>query len=62
MNRGPDLSKAGSDPKHTQPWLIAYIKDPKSQKPRSRMPKFEGKLQDGEIGNIADYVGSLKGE
>jgi mono/diheme cytochrome c family protein len=61
MSRGPDLSKAGSDPKHTRQWLIDFIKDPTTQKERTRMPKFKDKLKDEEIGQIADYVGSLKG-
>lgn len=57
--RGPDLSKVATN--HTKAWLMDHIRDPKTHKAESRMPKFEGKLQDKEIGAIADYLGSLKG-
>jgi len=58
--RGPDLSHAGSDPKHTPEWLAAFIKDPSSQKPGSRMPAFGGKIPDSDIQAISNYLSSLK--
>jgi mono/diheme cytochrome c family protein len=61
MARGPDLSKTGSDPKHTRQWFIELINNPQSKKERARMPKFGEKLKAEEIGKIADYLGSLKG-
>jgi len=38
---------------------MAYIRDPKSQNPMSRMPKFEGNIDETSLGKLADYVGSL---
>lgn len=59
--RGPDLAKVGADPNHTRKWLMEHIRNAKAHKPESRMPTFEGKLQDKDIGALADYLGSLKG-
>ncbi len=41
--------------KHDDAWLTAYLKDPKSQKPDSKMPKLP--LTDGQI---ADLIAALK--
>jgi mono/diheme cytochrome c family protein len=60
MGKAPNLAKVGADPKHSRDWLIAYIRDPKSQNPMSRMPKFEGKIDESSLGELADYLGSLK--
>lgn len=57
---GPNLSKAGADPAHTVDWLTAYIKDPKSQKPDSKMPKFEGKLDADQIKSVAEFLAAKK--
>lgn len=60
MMKGPNLAKVGADPKHTRDWFIAFIRDPRSQNPMGRMPKFDGKISDGDLGALADYLGSLK--
>lgn len=60
MAKGPNLAKVGADPRHTREWLISFISDPRSQKENARMPKFEGKISDEELGALADYLGSLK--
>jgi mono/diheme cytochrome c family protein len=60
MMKAPDLAKVGADPKHTREWIAAYIRDPKAQKPDSHMPPFGGKLNDADIGTLADYILSLK--
>ena len=59
MGRGPDLAHAGSDPNHTVDWLMAYIRDPKSKKPNSRMPPMN-RLSDEDIRAVAEYLASLK--
>ena len=60
MMKGPNLAKVGADPRHTREWLSSYIRDPRSQKENARMPRFEGKISDEELGALADYLGSLK--
>ena len=60
MGRGPDLGKVGQDSAHTVDWLKAYIRNPKSQKPESRMPGFEGKIKDEDLQSLAEYLASLK--
>ena len=56
----PNLSKVGADPAHTVEWLADYIKDPTTQKPDSKMPKFENKLKPEEIRNVAEFLSELK--
>ena len=58
--KGPDLSKIGADPAHTRQWIIDYVRDPQSQNPKSKMPKFAGKLPDDALGALADYLVTLK--
>src|SRR5262245_61503555 len=53
MMKGPNLAKVGADPKHTRDWLVSYIRNPQSQKPNARMPKFEGKIGDDDLGTLA---------
>ena len=60
MSRGPDLGKVGANPDHTVEWLVKFIKDPTSVKERSRMPKFEGKINDDDLTALAEYLASLK--
>src|SRR5258708_354346 len=59
-NRGPDLSTVGRDPAHTVDWLMAFIREPTSKKPRSRMPGFEGKIAEADLRALAEYLASLK--
>lgn len=58
--RGPDLSTTGRDPKHSVDWLVAFIREPSSQKPNSRMQGFEGKIPPAELREVAQYLASLK--
>jgi mono/diheme cytochrome c family protein len=60
MRKGPDLAKVAADPKHTKEWFLAYVRDPQAQNPKSRMPKFEGKLDDGSLSSLADFLLSAK--
>ena len=55
---GPDLSGAGNNPKRDMGWYMAYVMDPKSLLPASRMPAV---IQDrDEAAHIAAYLMSLK--
>ena len=58
--RGPDLSKVGADSAHTVEWLTEYVRNPKSQKPDSRMPPFDGKISGDDLKSLAEYLASLK--
>jgi mono/diheme cytochrome c family protein len=60
-SRAPDLGKVGKDPAHTVDWLMAYIRNPKDQKPDARMPAFdESKINDDDLRTLAEYLTSLK--
>jgi mono/diheme cytochrome c family protein len=59
MKRGPDLAKVARDPAHTVEWLMAYVRDPKSQNPRARMPA-QNRLSDEDLRQVAEYLASLK--
>ena len=58
--KGPDLGKLGADAKHTKEWLIAYVTNPKAQNPQSKMPGFEGKIEQADFVKLAEYLLSLK--
>lgn len=58
--KGPDLGKVAALPEHTRDWIVAYIRDPESRKPDSKMPKFGEKLSADDIGALADYLATLK--
>jgi mono/diheme cytochrome c family protein len=60
MMKGPSLAKVGADPSHTRDWLMAYMRDPRAHNPKGRMPSFDGKLSEDDLGALADYLGSLK--
>lgn len=57
---GPDLSNEGAMPKHTQSWLEAEIKDPKSHKADSSMPAYGERVTGKDLSNLAAYLHSLK--
>jgi ubiquinol-cytochrome c reductase cytochrome b subunit len=57
---GPDLAGEGLRGR-TREWLTAQIRDPKSHDPKSVMPPFAS-LGDARIGNLIDYLLSLKAE
>ena len=58
--RGPDLAHVGDDPTHTVEWLMQHVRDPKAHKPESRMPVFEGKINDADLRALGEYLASLK--
>ena len=53
---GPDLSHIGA--KHNRSYLIAWLRDPSSQKPTAHMPNLT--LTDSEVQALAAYLGSLR--
>jgi cytochrome c551 len=57
---GPELSHVGADATHTSDWIIAYVKNPKAVKADSRMPAFEGKINDSDLKALGDYLAGLK--
>jgi mono/diheme cytochrome c family protein len=56
--QGPEPSQLAGD--HDRDWLIAFVKDPQSQKPESRMPSIGGKLSEDDLNKVVEYVLSLK--
>jgi mono/diheme cytochrome c family protein len=60
MPRGPDLAKTGAKPDHTVEWFVKFMQDPETVKPRSRMPKFDGKISDDDLNAVAEYLATLK--
>lgn len=58
--RGPDLRTVGKDPEHTVAWLEQFIRNPKSIRPRSRMPAFDGKIKPDDLRALVAYLASLK--
>jgi cbb3-type cytochrome oxidase cytochrome c subunit len=58
--KGPNLAKVGAEPTHTRDWIADHIRDPKTHKKQSSMPKFSDKLKDEDILTLADYLASLK--
>jgi mono/diheme cytochrome c family protein len=58
--KGPNLAGVASKPDHTADWIIAHVKNPKTHKPESGMPAFEGKMSDADIKAVADYLLTLK--
>jgi mono/diheme cytochrome c family protein len=59
-SKGPNLTHIGSEPGRNAEWIASYIRDPKSQKPDSRMPKFEGAMKEEEIQTLAKYLAERK--
>jgi predicted Zn finger-like uncharacterized protein len=57
---GPSLAKVGADPTHTVDWLMEHVRNPKSHNPESRMPSFDGKINDDDLRMLAEYLASLK--
>lgn len=57
---GPDLTRVGADTAHTPQWLIEHVKNPKTQNPASRMPAFEGRINDTDLNALGAYLASLK--
>ena len=56
----PDLGKVGADPTHTTEWLSQYILNPTDVKTDSKMPAFQGKMNEDDLKNLVEYLASLK--
>jgi mono/diheme cytochrome c family protein len=57
---GPDLTRTGADPQHTPQWLVEQVKNPKSHRPGSRMPAYEGQISENDLQALGAYLASLK--
>jgi mono/diheme cytochrome c family protein len=57
---GPDLTHEGAKPGHTPDWIVVHVKNPKTHNPGSRMPAFEGKINDKDLQALGAYLASLK--
>lgn len=60
QGRAPSLAKVGADPSHTVEWFTAFIRDPRKVKPDARMPKFEGRIPEEDLKQVAEYLTTLK--
>ena len=59
MAKAPNLKGIGA--KHERDWFIGYIRDPRSERPKARMPSFdEAKISAPDLAALADYLSSLK--
>ena len=56
--RGPDLSHEGSQ--RNAVWIAAYIANPKSKNPGSKMPAMAGRVSKPDIAKIASFLGKAK--
>lgn len=56
----PVTNASQSQSTHTVEWLIAHIRNPKSHKPESRMPAFDGKISQEDLKALAEYLASLQ--
>jgi cbb3-type cytochrome oxidase cytochrome c subunit len=56
--QAPDLTHVGA--RHDADWITAHVKDPQSQKPDSRMPKFDGKISDADLAALAGTLAAHK--
>jgi mono/diheme cytochrome c family protein len=58
--QGPELTHVGAESEHTSDWIVAHVKNPRMHNPRSRMPSFEGKINDKDLLALGAYLSSLK--
>jgi mono/diheme cytochrome c family protein len=58
--KGPDLSHVGGQADHDAAWIAEHVRNPKSHKPGSRMPAFEGKLTPEQIKNVSEFLAAKK--
>jgi cytochrome c553 len=59
-SKGPSLAHIGSESGRNAEWIANYIRDPKSVRENSRMPKFGGELKEDEIRTLAEYLAERK--
>ena len=57
---GPELGTAGAAPQRTVEWFMAFIRNPRSKIPTTKMPSFEGKINEQDLRALAEYLASLK--
>jgi len=55
---GPNLTDVGS--RRSRDYIIQQIRNPRSHKPDTDMPSFEGRLPEKDIEDLADYLSGLK--
>ena len=58
--QGPDLSHVGAEAEHTATWLADHVKNPRTHNPNSRMPSFEGRINEKDLAALGTYLASLK--
>jgi hypothetical protein len=59
MMKKVDLAHVGKE--HDVQWIEQHIRNPKSQEPRSRMPRFdENRINAQDLRALAEYLASLK--
>ena len=58
--RGPELTHAAAEAGHDAAWFAAFVKDPKSKNPGSRMPSFGGRISDADLAKLGTYLATLK--
>jgi mono/diheme cytochrome c family protein len=54
----PDLTKLGAT--RDAAWIVAHVKNPKTHNPGSRMPAYEGKINEADLQALGSYLASLK--
>ena len=59
-SRGRDLTKVGADVNHTPQWIVEHVKNPRTHNPNSRMPAFQGKIEEKDLAALGAYLASLK--
>jgi mono/diheme cytochrome c family protein len=59
-SKGPNLSHVGSEPGHDAEWIARYIRDSRSVRADSKMPKFEGMIKEDELRALAEHLAKQK--
>jgi mono/diheme cytochrome c family protein len=60
MNKGPDLAKTAGKPGRNVEWFIAFVSNPRNEKPYTRMPAFEKKIKPEDMRALAEFLADLK--
>jgi cbb3-type cytochrome oxidase cytochrome c subunit len=60
MAKGPDLAKVAAKEGRTVDWFVAYVSNPKKEKPEAKMPSFENKIKAEDMRALAEFLASLK--
>ena len=53
-----DLTTVGAD--HERAWILDHVREPKIHLPQSRMPAYENRISDKDLGALADFLASQK--